>query len=289
MLERWAASLAGVSGAIASATGGAFRALGRPGRLLQDFLNGSWLGHPLHPVLTDVVVGAATVAVMLDVLRIVFRVPGLELATTWTVALTVLSALGTIVTGLTDFKDTAPGSNSRNVAGLHGLINIGGTALFAVALVLRLLDHNNWAALIFVVGYGVVSVGAFIGGHVVFKYGEMVNHNAFGRGKRAKEFTAVLPVAELAEATPTKTMLGATALVLVRRGDVVHALKESCSHAGGPLSQGTLVDGAIQCPWHQSVFRLRDGAVLHGPATSRQVMYRARVTDGQVEVQGPFD
>ncbi|HET9878521.1 MAG TPA: Rieske (2Fe-2S) protein [Candidatus Limnocylindria bacterium] len=289
MLERWAASLAGVSGAIASATGGAFRALGRPGRLLQDFLNGSWLGHPLHPVLTDVVVGAATVAVMLDVLRIVFRVPGLELATTWTVALTVLSALGTIVTGLTDFKDTAPGSSSRNVAGLHGLINIGGTALFAVALVLRLLDHNNWAALIFVVGYGVVSVGAFIGGHVVFKYGEMVNHNAFARGKRAKEFTAVLPVAELAEATPTKTMLGATALVLVRRGDVVHALKESCSHAGGPLSQGTLVDGAIQCPWHQSVFRLRDGAVLHGPATSRQVMYRARVTDGQVEVQGPFD
>ena len=289
MLERWAASLAGVSGAIASATGGAFRALGRPGRLLQDFLNGSWLGHPLHPVLTDVVVGAATVAVMLDVLRIVFRVPGLELATTWTVALTVLSALGTIVTGLTDFKDTAPGSNSRNVAGLHGLINIGGTALFAVALVLRLLDHNNWAALIFVVGYGVVSVGAFIGGHVVFKYGEMVNHNAFARGTRAKEFTAVLPVAELAAATPTKTMLGATALVLVRRGDVVHALKESCSHAGGPLSQGTLVDGAIQCPWHQSVFRLRDGAVLHGPATSRQVMYRARVTDGQVEVQGPFD
>ena len=289
MLERWAASLAGVSGAIASATRGAFRALGGPGRLLQDFLNGSWLGHPLHPVLTDVVVGAATVVVLLDVLRIVFGVPGLELATTWTVGLTVLSALGTIVTGLTDFKDTAPGSNSRNVAGLHGLINIGGTALFAVALVLRLLDHNNWAALTFVAGYGVVSVGAFIGGHVVFKYGEMVNHNAFARGKRAKEFTAVLPVAELAEATPTKAMLGATALVLVRRGDVVHALKESCSHAGGPLSQGTLVDGAIQCPWHQSVFRLRDGAVLHGPATSRQVMYQARIIDGQVEVLGPFD
>jgi nitrite reductase/ring-hydroxylating ferredoxin subunit/uncharacterized membrane protein len=289
MLERWAASLAGVSGAIASATRGAFRALGGPGRLLQDFLNGSWLGHPLHPVLTDVVVGAATVVVLLDVLRIVFGVPGLELATTWTVGLTVLSALGTIVTGLTDFKDTAPGSNSRNVAGLHGLINIGGTALFAVALVLRLLDHNNWAALTFVAGYGVVSVGAFIGGHVVFKYGEMVNHNAFARGKRAKGFTAVLPVAELAEATPTKAMLGATALVLVRRGDVVHALKESCSHAGGPLSQGTLVDGAIQCPWHQSVFRLRDGAVLHGPATSRQVMYQARIIDGQVEVLGPFD
>ena len=81
-------------------------------------------------------------------------------------------------------------------------------------------------------------MGGFIGGHVVFKYGYMVNHNAFASGKRAKEFTAVLPAAELPEATPTKAMLGATALVLVRRGDVVNALKETCSHAGGPLSRG---------------------------------------------------
>lgn len=289
MLERWGAALAGVSNGIASATNAVFRGLGGPGRLLQDFLNGSWLGHALHPVLTDVVVGGATVVVMFDILRVVFGVQGLEQPTTWVVGLTVLAALATIVTGLTDFKDTGKGSASRNVAGMHGLINIAGTLLFGVALALRLLDHNNWGALTFLVGYGVVSVGAFIGGHVVFKYGEMVNHNAFARGKRAKEFTPVLAVAELPEATPTRAMLGATALVLVRRGDIVHALKESCSHAGGPLAQGTLRDGAIQCPWHQSVFRLRDGAVLHGPATSRQVRYQARIADGQVEVIGPFD
>ena len=83
--------------------------------------------------------------------------------------------------------------------------------------------------------------------------------------------------------------LGSTAIVLVRRGDVVHALKDTCSHAGGPLSEGSLVDDGIECPWHQSVFRLRDGAVRHGPATSRQVSYRARISDGQVEVAGPSD
>jgi len=116
-----------------------------------------------------------------------------------------------------------------------------------------------------------------------------VPQSAFAKGKRAVEFTAVLPVTELAESTPTRASLGATAVVLVRRGDVVHALKDTCSHAGGPLSQGSLHGDAIECPWHGSQFNLADGSVKHGPATSRQVTYRARVHDGQVELQGPVD
>jgi nitrite reductase/ring-hydroxylating ferredoxin subunit len=83
-------------------------------------------------------------------------------------------------------------------------------------------------------------------------------------------------------------MLGTTALVVVRRGDVVYALKETCSHAGGPLSQGTLVGDTIVCPWHASAYRLADGVVRHGPSATRQIRYRARVNDGQVEVQGPI-
>jgi nitrite reductase/ring-hydroxylating ferredoxin subunit len=124
---------------------------------------------------------------------------------------------------------------------------------------------------------------------VVFKYGYMVNHNAFARGRRAKEFTALMPVAELAEATPTKATFGTTALVVVRRGDVVYALKETCPHASGPLSEGKLNGDYIECPWHFSQFRLSDGAVRHGPATSRQVAYRARINAGQVEIQGPME
>ena len=57
-------------------------ALGTPGKYFQDFLNGSWLGHPLHPVLTDVVVGGATIAVVLDLLRYFLGVTGLEDALT---------------------------------------------------------------------------------------------------------------------------------------------------------------------------------------------------------------
>jgi nitrite reductase/ring-hydroxylating ferredoxin subunit/uncharacterized membrane protein len=289
MLERMARPLRGLSNAIASVTDGFYRVLGGPGKLLQDFLNGSWLGHSLHAVLVDVVIGAATAALLLDVLRVLFAVDGLETATTWVVGLTSLSALGAILAGLTDYKDTRPNSDERDVAGLHGLINIVATVVFAVSLVLRLGNGHDAGFWTLLIGYLVVSVGGYIGGHVVFKYGYMVNHNAFARGTRAKEFTPVIAAADLPEETPTKVSMGATSVMLVRRGDVVHALKETCAHAGGPLSKGELKGDTITCPWHFSTFRITDGSVVHGPASSRQVSYAARINAGQVELQGPRD
>jgi nitrite reductase/ring-hydroxylating ferredoxin subunit/uncharacterized membrane protein len=288
MLERVSRPLAGLWNGIAAATDAVYRALGSPGRLLQDFLNGSWLGHSVHPVLTDVVVGGTTMVIFLDILRVFFNVDGLENATTWTLGLSVLAGVATIVTGLTDFKDTGTG-NERNLAGLHGVINIVAVVMFFISLLQRFGGAHDAAFWVALVAYLVISVGAYIGGHVVFKYGYMVNHNAFARGRRAKEFTALMPAAELAEATPTKATFGTTALVVVRRGDVVYALKETCSHAGGPLSEGKLNGDYIECPWHFSQFRLSDGAVRHGPATSRQVAYRARISAGQVEIQGPME
>ncbi len=286
MLERWSRPWARLWNGTAGVMDAIYRRLGRSGKLLQDFLNGSWLGHSLHPVVVDVVVGGSTVAILLQVLSWL-GVADLRVAILWTLALTWLAGLSAIVTGLTDFKDTATG-DERHVVGLHGLINIAATAVLIGAFVALLGEADEIAGWLIVVGFAVLSVGAFIGGHVVFKYGYMVNHNAFAGGKKAKEYTPILPAAELAEATPTKVMLGPTALVVVRRGDLVFALKETCSHAGGPLSQGTLAGYTIVCPWHASAFRLSDGAVRHGPAATRQVAYRARISGDQVEVQGPI-
>jgi nitrite reductase/ring-hydroxylating ferredoxin subunit/uncharacterized membrane protein len=288
MIESLARPLSGLWNGIAAVSRGFYRLLGSPGKLLQDFLNGSWLGHALHPVLTDVVIGGATMAIFLDILRVFFSVTDLETATAWTLGLTTLSGVGAILTGLTDFKDTGEG-DERNIAGLHGVINIVAIVIFTVSLLQRGGGSHDAAFWTLLIGYLVISLGSYIGGHVVYKFGYMVNHNAFARGKKAAEFTAIMPADGLADATPTRASLGATNVVVVRRGDVVFALKETCSHAGGPLAEGTLQDDSIICPWHQSTFRLSDGAVRHGPASSRQVAYRARINAGQVEVQGPIE
>ncbi len=285
MLERWSRGLKGLGNWTAGVMDAFYGALGTPGKYLQDFLNGSWLGHPLHPVLTDVVVGGFTMLIILDLVSLIFganfRDPSLII-----LGLTTLAGIATILSGLTDFKDTATG-DERNVTTLHGYTNVASILIYAIAFFVRLGGSETTGQILAIIGYLVISVGAFIGGHVVFKYGYMVNHNAFSRGRRAKEFTPIMPAVELAENTPTKAALGPTALVLVRRGDVVYALKETCSHAGGPLSEGQLQGGAIVCPWHASHFRLSDGAVVHGPAHTRQVAYRARIQAGQVEVEGP--
>jgi nitrite reductase/ring-hydroxylating ferredoxin subunit/uncharacterized membrane protein len=287
MIERYSRGLSGFGDGLAKMVNAIYAALGGPGKLLQDFLNGSWLGHPLHAVLVDVVIGGYTMLIALDLLGLALRVD-VEPAGIIILGLSTLAGLSAGLSGLTDFKDTATG-DERNVTVLHGTINVIAIVVYIVAFVMRLggsLDGSRYVA---IVAYLVISLGGYIGGHIVFKYGYMVNHNAFARGKRAKEFTAILPAAELADGRPTKAMLGATALVVVRRGDVVYALKESCSHAGGPLSEGELKGDTIICPWHASQFRLADGRVLHGPAGTRQIRYEARIDAGQVEVKGPVD
>jgi nitrite reductase/ring-hydroxylating ferredoxin subunit/uncharacterized membrane protein len=286
-LERWSRPFMGLGNWLASVINAVYRGLGAPGKLLQDLLNGAWLGHSLHGVLTDATVGSVTALLVLDAVGVIFAVHDLETASVILLGFSALSAWGTVLAGLTDYKDTATG-DERNVATLHGLTMIVASLLYTVAFFVRWsggVAAGRWLALI---GFLLLSSGAFVGGHLVYKYGYMVNHNAFARGRRAKEFTPVMAVADLPEATPTKASLGPTTLVVVRRGDLVYALKETCSHAGGPLSEGELKGDRIICPWHGSTFRLSDGAVRHGPAATRQVAYRARINEGQVEVQGPI-
>jgi nitrite reductase/ring-hydroxylating ferredoxin subunit/uncharacterized membrane protein len=286
-LERWSRPFMGFGNWLAGVVNAVYRGLGAPGKLLQDLLNGSFLGHSLHGVLTDATVGSVTALLVLDAVGVIFGVRDLETASVILLGFSALSAWGTILAGLTDYKDTATG-DERNVATLHGLINIVATLFYTVAFFVRWsggVAAGRWLSLI---GFLLLASGAFIGGHLVYKYGYMVNHNAFARGRRAREFTPVMAVADLPDATPTKAMLGPTGLVVVRRGDLVYALKASCSHAGGPLAEGELKGDSIVCPLHGSTFRLSDGAVRHGPAATREVTYRARINDGQVEVQGPI-
>jgi nitrite reductase/ring-hydroxylating ferredoxin subunit len=148
------------------------------------------------------------------------------------------------------------------------------------SIALRAADPSDRTAgiALSVVGAIVLTAGAYAGGHVVFALGNMVDRHAWrGAGTKwlALEFPAELG-GELPEGTLVKAKLGINQLVLVRTGEAVLALHDQCAHAGGPLSGGTLVGDAIECPWHGSRFRLSDGHLRRGPSVHDQPAYEVR-------------
>jgi nitrite reductase/ring-hydroxylating ferredoxin subunit len=73
-------------------------------------------------------------------------------------------------------------------------------------------------------------------------------------------------------------------VLLYRYGGTIYAIGAVCSHAGGPLEEGTFEEYCVTCPWHDSVYDVRDGTLVHGPTTYNQPRYRARIRNGQIEL-----
>ena len=253
-------------------------ALFGPIRPIKDFLNGTWLGHPVHAALTDLPIGVMTVAIVLDVI-------GQPVAADVAVLVGVLSIVATAVSGLADYTDVDGTARSR--ATVHATVMTTALVVFLISLVIRAGNPADRAVPIalLVVGYLVLTLGAEIGGDLVYLIGTNVNRHAW-RGAGAKWISLDLDdLTDIPEGGPTKAKAGINTLILVRTGATILALHEQCAHAGGPLSQGTLVDGCIQCPWHGSRFRLADGHVARGPAMYDQPAYEVRKTDTGWEVR----
>ena len=244
-------------------------ALFRPMRPVKDFLNGTWLGHPVHSALTDLPIGVVTIGIVLDLI-------GQPVGGDVALLLGVLTILAAAVAGLADYSDTE--GTPRLRATVHATLMVSALVLFVVSLVLRAGDpaDRTIPIVLVVVGYLVMSLSAAIGGDLVYLIGTNVNRHAW-RGAGAKWLPLDLgELPDIPEGGPTKAKAGSNTLVLVRSGERIEALHETCAHAGGPLAEGRLVDDCIECPWHGSRFRLADGHVARGPAMYDQPAYEVR-------------
>ena len=251
-------------------------ALFRPIHPIRDLLNGRWLGHPLHAASTDLPIGLLLGVVVLDLL-------GQPAAADIVLVATIVTMLLSALSGLADYGDTHGTALTR--ATLHSTLMVVALVLLVISAVLRAgapADRTVPVALS-IVGFLIVTAGAFVGGDVVYVLGNVVSRHAF-RGVGTKwvklDTGEVTDLAALAEAAPTKMRAGINDLVVVRIGDTVHALHAVCAHAGGPLDQGTIVDGCVQCPWHGSRFRLSDGLARQGPTVYDQPSYEIRGAEG---------
>jgi len=249
----------------------------------RNFLNGTWLGEPLHVVLTDVPIGAWTVAMVFDALEMINSRHEFALAADTSIAIGLAGAAGAAITGVTDWSDVDP--PARRLGLIHGLLNIGATALFATSLILRKKKARSEGRGFAALGYALMSFSAHLGGKMVYEHRVGVDRTA---GVTFPEnFTAVLPESKLPDNTPTRAMHQGVPILLVRRGPRLFAMAETCSHFSGPLSEGKLEGDSIECPYHASRFALEDGRVLNGPAVHPQPCLEVRARDGQIEVRRP--
>lgn len=256
----------------------AYEAAGPIGRELKNAVHGVWLRHPLHPVFTDVPVGAWSTALALDCAA--NGDPGMRKAATFAMGVGLLGALGAAVTGLTDWSETD--GESRRTGLIHGLLNITATSLIAAAYLQRRSDSDASGRACAWTGFGIAVASAYLGGDLVYRQRIGVNHADV---EVPDGYTPVADSAALADNSMMRARAGDADVLLVRQHGQVCALAHACAHLGGPLSEGTLKDGSVVCPWHGSEFSLEDGHVLNGPSTHDQPRFNVRERNGRIEVK----
>ncbi|HWC32557.1 MAG TPA: Rieske (2Fe-2S) protein [Actinomycetota bacterium] len=243
----------------------------------KDLLSGTWLGEPVHPPLTDVVIGCWTSAVLLDV----FGGEGSEAAARKLGGLGVRAAVPTAASGASDWAEL--GDDVRRVGVVHASGNTAALSLFALSYLARARGRAGAGRLLSALGYGVAVFSAYLGGYLSFGRGVGVSQVAFEQ--LPGEWTAVMDADGLEEGKPARAALDGVGVLLVRTRGGVHAIADRCSHRGCSLADGSIEDGTVVCPCHGSAFRLESGAIVKGPATSPQPALETRVREGKIEVR----
>jgi len=251
------------------------------GPQIANILHGTWLGHPLHAVLTDVPIGCWTAAAILDALEAAGKT-GLARGTAAIITLGLVGAAGTAATGLADWSKIG-GGEPRRIGLVHGLLNTMATACYATSLCLRRNQSRRAGRQFAFAGFFISAVAAYLGGHLVYKERLGIDHS--GDFPAPEDFVPVLGESELRENELQRVTANGMPVLLVRRGERIYAIGETCAHLGGPLSEGQLEDTSVRCPWHGSCFSLEDGRVLEGPSVHAQPVLDVRIRNGQIEVR----
>lgn len=253
----------------------------RPG--LHNLLDGTWLGVPLHPALTDVPVGAWTSAFTLDLVGVLTRSDTADKAADGALAVGIAGTLPAAVTGTADWRDLI--GEERRIATIHALLNVAGLALNVASLVQRARGNRGAGRALSATALAISGTAAHLGGELSFGLGVRVNHTF--ADARPSEFVAVADEADVHGLDLKTVTVDGTGVLLTRsQSGELCAIANTCSHLGGPLGDGDRDGDLVICPWHGSRFDLCSGAVIEGPAVFAQPRYEVRANDGKIEVRG---
>lgn len=242
----------------------------------KDVLHGVWLGHPLHPLLTDLPIGFWTSAWVLDIVGGRRAQPAADTL----VGLGVASALPTAASGLADWSELF--EPERRAGAVHALANVAATGLYAASWLARRRGRRARGVALGMAGAAAATVGGFLGGHLSYRRAAGVNRAAAAPDA---DWADVDLDGALGAEKATPADLDGAPLAAVGLAGGPTALFARCSHLGGPLQEGEVVDGCLRCPWHGSTFRATDGTVVRGPATAPQPAYELLVEPGRARAR----
>jgi nitrite reductase/ring-hydroxylating ferredoxin subunit/uncharacterized membrane protein len=246
-------------------------------RIVRNILSGTVIGHPVHPLLTDLPIGAWSMAAILDTVGGKAMEPAADLL----VSVGIAAAVPTAAAGLNDWSDTQ--GKPRRVGLVHAAANSVALGLYAASGVARSKGNRGMGTSLGLAGFGILMFGGFLGGHL--SYADAVNVNKTADRDGPSKWTPVLDDGDLPAGQHRKVDAGKVSVLLYRTGSTILAVDSVCSHMGGPLEKGDFANGCVVCPWHGSTFRLEDGSVVRGPATRPQPAYETRVSEGRIELR----
>ncbi len=247
-----------------------------------DALHGVPFGQPAHPALVRLPLGCWSSAALLDLF------PSTERAVVTLLATGLASSLPSAATGLADWS--ALHRHQQRVGLVHAGCQLGASVLFGASVVARAAGRHRGGKALSFGGLAVATAGSYLGGHLALRLGAGASHAEPVAHLAGLGWQDLCEFGALPEGRPARRQLGYLSLLALRHGDSVSVLSDHCTHLGGPLHQGRVTgagpEACVTCPWHGSVFRLRDGEVVHGPATARQPAFESRVSEsGRVQVR----
>ena len=270
----------------AKALDGPGKALGKAVRdaiapgALKDAASGTWLGHALHPLLTDIVVGSLASATLLDVLGGDIEGDAAERL----IVIALAAYAPTAFTGANDWADTeVVDPRIRRVGLAHAAANATALAFYGASLAARRRGAAGRGKLLGLAGAAALTAGGYLGAHMSFVQGVGPNQTAFDPGPG--DWTDAGESADLTTGEPRSVVVGDTPVLLLRHDDGLHAIHDRCSHRGCLLSDGEIDGEAVVCACHGSRFRLDDGSVERGPATAPQPVFETRENSGRIELR----
>ena len=247
---------------------------------IKDALSGTWLGHALHPLMTDVVIGALLSATILDFLGGDRDGKAAERL----IAVGIGTYPPTAVTGSNDWADTeVVDPRIRRVGLAHAGANVTALTLYGASLAARRGGRRGRGKRLGYAGAAALGVGGYLGAHMSFVQGVGPNQTAFDPGP--DDWTDALDSAGLTPGEPQSVVVQDTPVLLLRHGDGLHAMHDRCSHRGCSLSDGQIDGELVVCGCHGSRFRREDGSVERGPATAPQPVYETRESGGSIQVR----